>query len=79
MNSDGTREEKHEMLREILKQGDAVRYPQVVESIKQYLNEETVLNQFAPIDKYATNTILDFVLYRDLTITQQMENSLSED
>jgi len=79
MNSDGPREDKHEKLLELLNQGEVVRYPQVVESIKQYLNEETVVNQFALIDKHATNTILDFILFRDLTMTQQMEISLSED
>lgn len=78
MISEGSKDEKLAVLRELYDSTDVRRYPQVLKYIEPYLNNEHVENKFAYVDQDATNTILDFVLFRDLTMTKQIEIDFSD-
>lgn len=78
MNSKGNQDEKLAVLNELYNNADVRRFPQVPEYIEPYINKEVVLNEFAYVDQIATNTILDFILFKDLTMTKQLEIDFSE-
>jgi len=73
MISKGTQDEKLIYLSDLYQNKDVRRFPQVPSYMEPYINREVVLNKFAYVDQIATNTILDFILFRDLTMTKQLE------
>jgi len=79
MLSKGIQEEKLAVLDELYNNAEVLRFPQVPRYIEPYLKHEFVLNEFAHVDQSATNTILDCILYRDLTMTKQLEISFPEE
>lgn len=77
INSLGNPDEKMEFLDGLCNDENVSRYPQVTEYIKRYLKDECIENPFAFVDQQATNTILDFILFRDLSRTKQLEIDFS--
>lgn len=78
MISKGDQDEKLAILKELYCDPDCRRFPQMPGYIEPYLNKEFIPNIFADVDQWATNTILDYVLFRDLTMTAQLEIDLSK-